>query len=286
MNSSKMCVVIPHHRDSLRKTEEASFIKICNKLSLKYDTFLMLPQNVISGFVEKYNYIIQRYNVKIITLYENEFSSYKKYNIYLCSKNFYNYFVSYEYMLLYQLDAWVLEGEIEQFLELNYDYIGAPIFKHNYKKAPEVIVGGGNGGVTLRKISTALDVLNSNVFFSAKKYFSKIGYDYNIYKHPIKYLFKKYFSYFVYFNTKGSLWPFAIQEDVFWSVVVPSIFDSFKVPDLKTSSQFSFDSYPTIVHKYSECLPLFFHAWEKNNDGFFEELYLNQDNDLVIKIKR
>jgi hypothetical protein len=189
-------------------------------------------------------------------------------------------------MLLYQLDAWVLEGEIEEFLELNYDYIGAPIFKHNSNIVPEVIDGGGNGGVTLRKISSALDVLhNTNMFFSAKKYFKKIGYDYNFKKNPIKYIFKKYLSYFIYFNTNSSLWPFALQEDVFWSVLVPDIYPKFKVPSLEIASKFSFDLYPSKVYNYCKCLPLFIHAWEKNNDGFFEELHLSDSNELIVKIK-
>ena len=189
-------------------------------------------------------------------------------------------------MLLYQLDAWVLEGDIEKFLELNYDYIGAPIFKHNYNKDPEVIVGGGNGGVTLRKISSALNVLNNtNAYFSAKKYFNIIGNDYNIYKNPIKYIFKRYFSYFIYFNTNASLWPFALQEDVFWSVIIPDLFQKFNVPNLEIASKFSFDLYPSKVYNYSKCLPLFIHAWEKNNDGFFDDLHVNDSNELVIKVK-
>ena len=37
------------------------------------------------------------------------------------------HFLEYQYMLIYQLDAFVFEDKLDYFCELGYDYIGIPV---------------------------------------------------------------------------------------------------------------------------------------------------------------
>ena len=58
------------------------------------------------------------------------------------------------------MDCLVLSSSILKWCSLDYDYIGAPLFKDNDK--PEKGVSfGGNGGLSLRRVSGFLNVLNS-----------------------------------------------------------------------------------------------------------------------------
>ena len=50
----------------------------------------------------------------------------RSYSDYVLSSEFYDTFKAYDYMLLYQLDAFVFEDRLMEFWELKYDYIGAP----------------------------------------------------------------------------------------------------------------------------------------------------------------
>ena len=51
------------------------------------------------------------------------------YNQMMVERDFYKRFVEYEYILIYQLDAFVFRDELEQFCDYGYDYIGAPWIK-------------------------------------------------------------------------------------------------------------------------------------------------------------
>jgi len=44
----------------------------------------------------------------------------------MMSPAFYDAFKAFDYILIYQLDAFVFRDELEYFCSLGYDYIGAP----------------------------------------------------------------------------------------------------------------------------------------------------------------
>lgn len=79
----------------------------------------------------------------------------RDYNNLLTDPSFYKQFQAYEYCLIFQTDSVLFPNspfDISYFL--GYDYVGAP-WKWN-KKHP-----GGNGGLSLRKIQTMIDILTT-----------------------------------------------------------------------------------------------------------------------------
>ena len=91
----------------------------------------------------------------------------------MLSNFFYSAFREYDYMLLYQLDAFVFKNELLYWCNKNYDYIGAPWiaskqtllkkielqFKSKRKqKRAEIFFKVGNGGFSLRRIQKFFDI--------------------------------------------------------------------------------------------------------------------------------
>ena len=83
------------------------------------------------------------------------FRSSGTYNALMLAKDFYRRFTDFEYILVHQLDAFVFTDALERFCALGYDYIGAP-WLHDPSRGRVV----GNGGFSLRKVASALRVLD------------------------------------------------------------------------------------------------------------------------------
>ena len=102
------------------------------------------------------------------------------YNRLLMTPEFYSGFLNYDYMLILQLDGWLIKGkeELKRFLQMGYDYMGAPWTDGGYRYYKRIIHGAnhikllryftgeticrvGNGGVSLRRIK------NMESFFRA-----------------------------------------------------------------------------------------------------------------------
>src|SRR5690606_23718730 len=80
----------------------------------------------------------------------------------LTSPLFYRRFEQYEYLLIYQDDAFIFRDDLGFWCSQGYDYIGAPFFRNyvtDFEKAP--YIGVGNGGFSLRKIESMLKILHS-----------------------------------------------------------------------------------------------------------------------------
>lgn len=114
---------------------------------------------------------------EIIRLKARHFESVATYNCLMLSKYFYKLFDAYDFMLLLQPDAIVFRDELDNWCERGYDYIGAPwpngwdippfYFRYYFlinRYLPwfnrPIRKYVGNGGLSMRKISSALDTLD------------------------------------------------------------------------------------------------------------------------------
>lgn len=116
---------------------------------------------------------------EIIRLKATHFKSVATYNYLMLSKHFYRLFDAFDYLLLFQPDAIVFRDELDSWCEREYDYIGAPwpngldirpfyfrgYFLTNrllpwFNKPIRKYVG--NGGLSLRKISSSLETLDKH----------------------------------------------------------------------------------------------------------------------------
>ena len=150
------CVVVPVYRENPIFFEQASLIQCVRVLGKRRDICLVAPFGLdLSGYTS----LCPEYKFRIKRLAKGFFDGISSYN-HLCKRwEFYNAFSSYQYILVYQLDCWVFADNIDYFISLGYDYLGAPWISiaDNQIKSLKC----GNGGFSLRKVSKFIEVCQS-----------------------------------------------------------------------------------------------------------------------------
>lgn len=151
--NNRLCIYVQLYKTKLSNNELTSFIQLCKIINNRYDIVLSYHNSLnISYYQNLINYL-QYQNIKLVCLPEIYFQSVETYNQLCLSWKFYNIFSYYDYMLVYQLDSIIYYDNLEYFMSLNYDFIGAP---HN---APYYMCG--NGGFSLRKINSIILILKN-----------------------------------------------------------------------------------------------------------------------------
>lgn len=226
----KIAVVIPVYKELADPDEKYAFWQ-CTEVLHRYPIILASPQSLNTSYYEALTdkpLLIQRFE-------DAYFKSIEGYSRLLTNKHFYETFDHYDYILLYQLDAWVFKDELHYWAEKQYDYIGAP-----WLEAPPITSGKkplinlskklvnkvGNGGLSLRKIS------------SHKKW------------------------------SFWATWMFKLlpkNEDIIWTLFVP-----LKKPSSKEALYFAFERNPAQSFELTQHqLPFGCHAWQKYQPDFW-----------------
>lgn len=156
--NGRCIVVIPVYKkvDALSKFEEKSIEQVIKILGQTYELSLLCGYSFdVREYSDRFNY-----DFSYCKCSDDFFKSQKSYSD-LCEKyEFYEIFSGYEYILIYQPDAWIFENRLEYFIDLGYDYIGAiHMLKANGN-------GGriGNGGFSLRKPKKLSEVCKDTDF--------------------------------------------------------------------------------------------------------------------------
>ena len=159
--SGSCCVAMITHKQSLSGEEERSFKRCIDICSPNRDVYVVIPDNVSQDYYRNLPDAL-----KIKTVGHEWLSSYRNYNLFLCSDALYSMFTDYDYVLIYQTDCWIYEDRLDEFVALGYDYYGAPW--------PHMKDGVGNGGFSLRRVSKMREMvakyppvsdLNEDVWF-------------------------------------------------------------------------------------------------------------------------
>lgn len=139
-----VAIIIPSYKKKLARNETISLCQ-CRKVLGNYDRYFLVPEDMKADYIT--DEIIVRIDGKHL-------SSRKQYSDYMLSENFYSLFSSYQYILIYQLDAFVFEDRLEYFCKLDYDYIGAEwLYGLECHTEHNNLWYWGNGGFSLRKVS-------------------------------------------------------------------------------------------------------------------------------------
>lgn len=154
----KVVVVIPIYKVDPSKTEQASF-RQCLSVLGKYDVTLLtykeLDLSVYEIIAKEFDFVLNK-----VYFSKDFFMSISGYNRLCLNPDFYRRFLDYQYMLIYQLDAWVFKDELELWCDKGYDYIGAPWFKKDGEEYTyDFVEDVGNGGLSLRKVAFCYKVL-------------------------------------------------------------------------------------------------------------------------------
>ncbi len=154
----KCCIIIVTHKELLGGKDELSFKRCLEVFGGKRDIKLVLPDNISTEYYGKYTNVLE-----ILKVNNKWLSSSKEYNAMCCNKDFWNLFTDYEYVLTYQTDCWVFEDKLDYFMELGYDWYGAPWPMTNpYVNLRKNDVG--NGGLSLRKVSKMIEITSNNQY--------------------------------------------------------------------------------------------------------------------------
>ena len=147
-DSKNVVVVIPRYRAELSLSESISLNRAKRVLG-KYPIVYMSPESLALKEPAAY-------------FPDEDFSGRLAYSKLLLTPRFYEKFADYEYMLLYQLDAFVFYDKLAYFCSLGYDYIGAPMTRYSWRNIGNMVGNMvGNGGLSLRKISSCIRVTRS-----------------------------------------------------------------------------------------------------------------------------
>lgn len=265
-------VVIPVYKSQILDWEKKSFEQCCKVLyahTLCIVTYARLDCTIYYQIAAANGVQLQRENFD-----SSYFMGIQGYNKLMISKAFYQRFANYECMLIYQLDAFIFRDELDKWCKRGYDYIGAPWFD-NYMSYEEgaKLWKVGNGGFSLRRISTFLNILSKerpilrymDLYERYKSYPLKVRY-WCIFKallgwhNTIEYYVDEYVD----------------QEDLFWTQYIPSLGFIMRIPSPQQALSFSFERSPAYLYQQNnQQLPFGCHAWIKYDYESFWRKFIN-----------
>ena len=244
----KVTVVVPLYRASMSELEQVSFNRLFEILG-GHRIVVVKPRSL------DLTSLLAGYKVDAIESFDDAyFAGIPGYNRLMMSEEFYSRFASSEYVLIYQLDAYVFRDELLEWCGRGYDYIGAPWPVRPIYKTPlyrlaswlkkkycdatgrpnRQITRGkvGNGGFSLRKIDSHLRAVTQ--LHDVVRHFLTV---------------KRHHTF---------------NEDVLFSVEVNKNGLGFRYPDVSEAMQFAFDKYPSMCYKWNgRHLPFGCHSWYK-----------------------
>lgn len=259
----KVAVVIPFYRTTLSDYEKIA-LQQCErvlsahpKIAIKPDSLILPDDARIVNFTETRSFG------------DHYFKGLDGYNKLMLSAEFYQQFIDYEYVLIYQMDCFVFKDELVYWCSQNFDYIGAPWIRKTYhKNFAELFVlkvaqyfskrfnfhnndvpnkyqlqnRVGNGGFSLRRV---------------KKF-----YDLCIVMKPL-----------INFYLSQTLNLY--NEDVFWSIEVNRKSRVLNIPSFETGLKFAFEVPPVKADLLNDKnLPFGCHDWDKYAD-FWRPIFEN-----------
>lgn len=211
----KTCLVIFPVYKPLDQDEQMS-VRQAVVMTQGFDCCFIAPQSFImdDSYREFDSVRVERFD-------DRYFAGLQGYNRLMLDQSFYKRFVDYQYILIHQTDAYIFKPELEYWCSKDYDYIGAPWYvprklpKYNLYKfvfnwgrlffGYEKLLhwrynnNAGNGGLSLRKVESFINVLEK------------------VNKKTAESLSGERKSFF--------------HEDIFWSLEAQRIKDGFMIPE-------------------------------------------------------
>jgi hypothetical protein len=259
---AQVIIIIPIYKEIPNRSEKLSLIQ-CFKILSGHPISLVCPASLD---ITQYKAIAEEHkqDIKIERFEENYFSDLFGYNQLMLSLQFYERFKSYTFIFIYQLDAWVFRDELNYWCGLDYDFIGAPWFKDMdaaTKDSP--VIGVGNGGFSLRRISNFIRVLRKKrQYCQLEKLLIRLNILSAIYN----------LEFLKGITRKMDLFNHSFENEDFQFFKFASIIKEFKIAPFEVALKFSFEVNSEILYNYNnKCLPFGCHAWEKYDLNFWKQ---------------
>ena len=257
MRAPKLCVIIPAHKSRLTVQEQIS-LQACSHQLKGHDCFLLYgaatsPQAYLDIFPQL---ILQ-------PVPDTWLSSVQHYNNMKVNPAFYDLFSHYEFMLTYELDAYIFHNDIDACHGFEYDFIGAPIFEGYLQAKPEAPFRRAlNSGFSMRNISACREMLSKlqryKQWWKRNKFFLV---NFPFLRRLVKSNWQRVMD---HDHLRGYLKDDYFHEDIIWTEIIPELFPAFKIAPPEVALSFSFEVNPErLYHLNGAQLPLGCHAWPR-----------------------
>ncbi len=270
----KVCVAIPIYQ-KITKSDEILSLKRALEIFQNYPIIFICPQSFNILSLEDYK--ASHRQISFQRFSDDRFKSVKSYSALLISSEFYKRFSDYEFLLIYQTDAYVFSDQLDHWCNSGIDYIGAPWFKKfdTSGKNKDFIPVAGNGGFSLRNISKINLLLQRKLNWIQKVKFLHLMKKTRFHPH---HEFRFYFNIFIKNKTFADICDYTIQnsectnEDYFFAFIYSKMFTDFRSSNASEAISFAFESQPETLYKLNgEKLPFGCHAWMKYSPNFWKK---------------
>ncbi|MBR0060868.1 MAG: hypothetical protein IJP68_05250, partial [Selenomonadaceae bacterium] len=233
----KVAVVIPIYKEELDDLEKISLTQV-RKVLKNYPIIFIAPEGKNFSYLEPGEMLVQ--------FHPQYFQSGRTYSNLLMSPFFYEPFSVFEYMLIYQRDAFVFYDALEDFCRFGYDYIGAAWPVSWGKATPDKTLRVGNGGFSLRKVAACHRLLTETSRWPTWN------------------------------NTLAST-----SEDSFFALCGANKDLDFQTAPVEVADLFSMEHYPDrCLRRLKDGLPFGCHGWSRLSADFYVELLAQFGYDL------
>lgn len=214
-------VVVPVYKKQPSEAERLSF-KQCIEILGEHPVRLAAPKSLDIAEYEK----IAGRTLEAERFTDSFFRGIDGYNELLVSAHFYLRFAAFDYMFIYQLDAWVFSDQLLEWCAKGYDYIGAPWFQgHLSHEQGALPWRSGNGGLSLRRIDKFIEVTETGI--------------------PRQ-------------KVANGLW-----EDRVFTMGLDGTEYQMSSPDVLEAARFAVERSPEYFYELTGTLPFGCHAWER-----------------------
>ena len=260
-----VCIIVPHYRCILTEEEIASWRQL-DRLLGHIPKCVLLPKSLKN--------IGLFFDSRKIYFPESFFEYPYGYNRLLLRSDLYNLLREFEYILIYQLDCLVFRDDLLDWCRKGFDYIGSPWFMDENKNETTSPITVGNGGLSLRKVSTAMQILSRPIkrgaLYPAPHHHAPqpTGLNWFIWN-----MYRRCRQHLGIWRVQDELENFFENEDIFWSFVAPKIYPTYKKASAEESLDFSFEVNPQMcVEMNGGKVPFGCHAWAKHDKKFVESI--------------
>jgi len=258
----QVAILIPLYRNILTMDEQIS-LRHLNKFLPDFPRIVVKPERLETALP----------NCTTVSFPDSYFGSVGAYSQLLLSSLFYETFSAFDYILIYQLDCLVFSNNLDKWCALGYDYLGSPLFQK--KNALPKLSRVGNGGLSLRRVQSFLDVLNSTRYIQEpvscwRDFFSAAAPDLMEFSILRRWWKKAQILRQVRHGVAWYTENYSLNEDLFWSDRAKLFNPNFKIAPLKTALGFSFERHPRLCFEQNNRqLPFGCHAWAKWDRTFW-----------------
>lgn len=188
-------------------------------------------------------------------------SSIEAYNRFKISSWLYHRFRRYDFILTYELDAFVFRDDLLDWCREGWDYIGAPWFEGWQEATPDSpFIGVGNSGFSLRRTESCLQI--SRAVHLVQRMFPPRLYRSVKFRRLIPYAPLRDLMKLASYTDQ--------HEDDFWAIQVPQAFSDFRVASYDRACRFSLESKARELLSIGRMeLPFGCHAWHCCDPAFW-----------------